>query len=67
MTEQKKSVWVKPHGPSKTWYVLCDWLYGRESVDSYFEDKADALARAKEVVEEHDAILKVWGTPTADS
>ncbi len=67
MAEREKKVWVKRHGPSNTWYVLCDWLFGAAGVDSYFESIDDAIARAKEVAAEHDAELMVFGASAADS
>ncbi len=64
MTDQAKTVWVKLHGPSRLWYVLRDWLYGGASVESHFESKDDAIARAHEVADEHDAQVKVYEPST---
>ncbi len=67
MIAQDKCVWVKSHKPTKTWYVLRDWMYGGQGIESTFDNIEDAIARAKEVASEHGAAFRVFGAPLEES
>lgn len=66
MIDQNRCVWVKSHRATNTWYVLCDWIYGGDGVESTFDNIEDAITRAKELAAEHNVLFRIFGAPVEE-